>query len=255
MKSKLSLALLASLAITAGFAAASAQIREPDLDLAAIRAQAKAQASDAEALAAEARRRAEAVTEQAKATAQDGADNGARFTAAAKSGANQPDDSQAFDFDRMIADAGEMAEAELAGQPRLIVFASTSMPKAALAAMIADVGKAGGVVVLRGFPQGSAKRLTAALAPIAQESEAIEHVGIDPRLFRAFGIEVVPTYIVAASDFELCDGFDCTTNVPPHDRMSGNVTLAHVLETFAQGNGPGARIAAQHLTRLRGEQP
>ena len=160
------------------------------------------------------------MTEQAKATAQDGADNGARFTAAAKSGANQPDDSQAFDFDRMIADAGEMAEAELAGQPRLIVFASTSMPKAALAAMIADVGKAGGVVVLRGFPQGSAKRLTAALAPIAQESEAIEHVGIDPRLFRAFGIEVVPTYIVAASDFELCDGFDCTTNVPPHDRMS-----------------------------------
>jgi len=255
MKSKLSLAMLASLAITAGLAAASAQVHEPDLDLAAIRAHAKAQANDAEALASEARRRAEAVTEQAKATAQDGADNGARYTAAAQAAAAKPDDSQTFDFDRMIADAGEMTEAELAGQPRLIAFASTSMPRAALAAMIADVGKAGGVVLLRGFPQGSAKRLTAALAPIAQDSAYLEHVGIDPRLFRVFGVEVVPTYVVAASDFALCDGFDCTSAVPPHDRMSGNVTLAHVLETFANGNGPGARIAAQHLARLQGEQP
>jgi len=255
MKSKLSLAMLISLAMTAGFAAASAQVHEPKLDLAAIRAKAKAQTSDAEALAAEARRRAEAVTEEARRAAEDGADNGARYTAAAKVRASKPDDSQAFDFDRMIADAGEMAEADLAGQLRLIGFASTSMPKAALAAMIADVGKAGGVVVLRGFPQSSAKRLTAALAPIAQDSADLEHVGIDPRLFRAFGIEAVPTYVVAASDFELCDGFDCSTTVPPHDRMSGNVTLAHVLETFAQGNGPGARIAAQHLARLGGDRP
>lgn len=255
MKSKLSLAMLASLATVTGLAAASAQVHEPELDLAAIRAKAKAQASDAEALAAEARRRAEAVTEQTKATAQDGADNGARFTAAARASTSKRDDSQAFDFDRMIADAGEMAAADLAGQPRLIAFASTSMPRAALAAMIADVGKAGGVVVLRGFPQGSAKKLTAALAPIAEDSTNLEHVGIDPRLFRAFNIEAVPTYVVAASDFALCDGFDCSTNVPPHDRMSGNVTLAHVLETFVQGNGPGAGIASQHLARLTGEQP
>ena len=40
MTNKLSLALLASLALTAGFAAASAQVSEPDLDLARIRAQA-----------------------------------------------------------------------------------------------------------------------------------------------------------------------------------------------------------------------
>lgn len=246
---------LASVAAMTGFAAASAQVHEPELDLAAIRAKAKAQASDAEALAAEARRRAEQVTDQARQAAEGAADNGARYTAAAEASGGKPDDSQAFDFDRMIADAGGMAEAELSGQPRLIAFASTSMPKAALVAMIADVGKAGGVVVLRGFPQGSTKRLTAALAPIAQESEAIEHVGIDPRLFRAFGVEAVPTYVVAASDFDLCDGFDCSANVPPHDRMSGNVTLAHVLETFAQGHGPGARIAAQHLARLHGKRP
>lgn len=255
MKSKLSLAMLGSLAMIAGFAAASAQVREAELDLATIRAKARAQASDAEALAAEARRRAKQLTEQARATAEDGAENGARYNAAAKAAAGTTDDSKAFDFDRMIVDAGALAEADLAGQPRLIAFASTSMPKATLAAIIADVGKAGGVVVLRGFPQGSAKRLTAALAPIAEDSTNMDHVGIDPRLFRAFRIEAVPTYVVAASDFALCDGFNCATTVPPHDRMSGNVTLAHVLETFAGGNGPGARIAAQHLARLTGEQP
>jgi len=32
--------------------------------------------------------------------------------------------------------------------------------------------------------------------------------------------------------------------------MLGNVTAAHALETFEQGGGPGARIAAQHLARL-----
>jgi type-F conjugative transfer system pilin assembly protein TrbC len=108
-----------------------------------------------------------------------------------------------------------------------------------------------GVVVLRGLPGGSAKTLTAALAKIADDGGKLDAVGIDPRLFRAFGIEAVPTYVVTSSDFDLCDGFDCRTQVPPHDRMSGNVSVSYALETFAQGGGPGALLASQHLSRLR----
>ena len=45
------------------------------------------------------------------------------------------------------------------------------------------------------------------------------------------------------------------TAVPPHDRMSGNVSAAYALETFARGGGPGALIAAQHLARLERPAP
>ena len=117
------------------------------------------------------------------------------------------------------------------------------------------VWAAGGVIVLRGLPQNSAKVLTAALSKVARPGEDLASVGIDPRLFRAFGIEAVPTYVVTSSDFDLCDGFDCRTQVPPHDRMSGNVSAAYALETFARGGGPGALLAAQHLARLERQVP
>ena len=86
---------------------------------------------------------------------------------------------------------------------------------------------------------------------VAAEGGKLDAVGIDPRLFRAFGVEAVPTYVVSSSDFDLCDGFDCRTQVPPHDRMSGNVSVSYALETFAQGGGPGALLASQHLSRLQ----
>ena len=56
------------------------------------------------------------------------------------------------------------------------------------------------------------------------------------------------------ADFSPCDGFACTDQVPPHDRISGNVNVAHVLETFSAGHGPGAALAANHLVRLEGER-
>ena len=111
-----------------------------------------------------------------------------------------------------------------------------------------------GVVVFRGFPGNSVKQFTGALARVVPAGGS-NAVGIDPRLFRAFAVTTVPTYVVTSTDFDLCDGFDCTTAVPPHDRMSGNVSAAYALETFARGGGPGALIAAQHLARLERPAP
>lgn len=237
-----------SLATAAAFAAA-AQTAEPELDLEAIRARAQSQAGEADALAAQARARAEAVVEEARASAAQAQTHGKAYASQVRRPA-AADPGKVFDFDAMVADAGAMATGQMGAAPRFVAFASLSMQPQALRQLIDDMGRAGGVVVLRGFPQGSAKAFTAALSRIAHEGEALNAVGIDPRLFRAFGIEAVPTYVVAGSDFDLCDGFDCRTQVPPHDRMSGNVTVAHALETFARGGGPGARIAAQHLARL-----
>jgi type-F conjugative transfer system pilin assembly protein TrbC len=91
-----------------------------------------------------------------------------------------------FDFDKMVADAGDMARDGLGEAPRFIAFASLSMPAQALRQMMDDVTRAGGVVVFRGLTKGSAKVMTEALGKVLGPGERMDGVGIDPRLFRAF---------------------------------------------------------------------
>lgn len=254
MKAALRALGIACAAAAAAAGGALAQTAAPEIDLAAIRARAAEQSEDAEALAARARERAKQVTSEASASAEQAEANGHRYTSAAQQHPSAGD-TATFDFDRMVADAGQMAKGGMGEAPRFIAFASLSMPPAALRQMLQDVTHAGGVVVFRGLTQGSAKIMTAALTAVTGPGERMDGVGIDPRLFRAFGISEVPAYVVTSSDFDLCFGFDCTSAVPPFDRMSGNVTAEYALRTFASGGGPGARIAAQHLARLGGDTP
>ena len=172
------LLVIASITGASAMAGAAAQTSEPELDLEAIRARAKVEASEADALAASARARAEAVLSQANDSAAEAQAHGKRYTEQAASSA-RPGSDDVFDFDKMVADAGTMASDGLGEAPRFIAFASLSMPPAALRAMADDVAKAGGVVVLRGLPGGSAKTLTAALAKIADDGGALDAVGID----------------------------------------------------------------------------
>lgn len=251
--SRLAPLALASLALTAGIGGAFAQAVDPGIDLAAIRERATRATDEADALAAAARQRAKAVRDEAAASADQGQANGSRFASEAKRAA--PANNATFDFDAMVSSAGTMAREGLGEAPRFIAFASLSMPPEALKAILADVPRAGGVVVFRGLTKGSAKAMTEGLTRVLSPGEKLDGVGIDPRLFRAFGIEAVPTYVVASSDFDLCSGFDCATPLPPFDKLSGNVTTRYALETIASGGGPGAKIAAQHLARLESTQP
>lgn len=246
-------ALLAGLAMTSALGGALAQSVPADIDIEAVRAEAARHAAEAETLAATARARAAALAAPAARTAEGGHANGARLTATARTVTGET--GSVFDFDTMVADAGVMAKAGLGEAPRFIAFASTSMPPAALKAMIDDVPRAGGVVVFRGLTRGSAQAMTAALSRVLTPGERHDGVGIDPRLFRAFGIDAVPAYVVASSDFDLCDGFDCSTSIPPFDRVSGNVTAAYALDTIAGGGGPGARLAAEYRARIEEQTP
>jgi conjugal transfer pilus assembly protein TrbC len=164
------LLVIASITGAAAMAGAAAQTSEPELDLEAIRARAKVEASEADALAASARARAEAVLSQANDSAAEAQAHGKRYTEQAASSA-RPGSDDVFDFDKMVADAGTMTSEGMGEAPRFIAFASLSMPPAALRAMIDDVAKAGGVVVLRGLPGNSAKALTAALAKSRKDGE------------------------------------------------------------------------------------
>ena len=56
--------------------------------------------------------------------------------------------------------------------------------------------------------------------------------------------------IAVSSDFDLCAGFSCKSDVPAYDRMTGNVTLRYVLETFVEARGPGAGVAGVALRNM-----
>jgi conjugal transfer pilus assembly protein TrbC len=130
-----------------------------------------------------------------------------------------------------------------------IAFASTAMPEESLKRMIADVSAAGGTVVFRGFLPDGSKSFMAQLQKLVSTQQSA-HVKIDPRLFRAFEIEDVPAYVALPSSFPLCDTPDCTSSPPDFDKISGNVTTAYALQTFADGAGPGAAVARTALAKL-----
>lgn len=230
---------------------ALAQSASGDLDLDAIRARASQHAGDAEALATAVRERADVLAEDARST-QDAAQ--ANRSAYVESVGTELSEGT-LDFDAMVRAQAQAEAASLSEGPRFIAFASLSMPPEALKALVRDMGRAGGVTVLRGFPQGDSEGFKKRLAAIWSNGSEAGSLGIDPRLFRAFAIKAAPSFVMLSTDFSPCDGFDCTSAVPPHDRIAGNVSVAHVLETFAEGGGPGAALARLHLARLERNRP
>ncbi len=154
-----------------------------------------------------------------------------------------------FDFDEMVAGAkAGMANPE--GAPLFIAFASLSMPEGSLAKLIEDTTKAGGVVVFRGFSAGNPQAFITGIRNVVDQAGA-SNVAIDPRLFRSFRVDRVPTYVALSSDFEPCDQLDCVTTPPPHDRIAGNVSVGYVLETFSNANGPGSPVSRVALANYR----
>ena len=240
---------LGLLTLTIGGIAAAQQQTGDSLDIEAIRENAKRHAGEAEALAANVRERAQNIAPEARALQNEARQYADRYRQSVETVPTNND--LPFNFDAMIRDHAKAEQAAFKGTPRFIAFASLSMPAASLKALLRDMSDAGGVVVLRGFPEGDAAKFKTRLAALWDSGEAADGLGIDPRLFRAFNVTAAPTFVMASSDFEPCDGFDCTSIVPPFDRMTGNVSVAHVLERFASGGGPGAQLAGLHLKRLK----
>jgi len=102
-------------------------------------------------------------------------------------------------------------QAEGQKYPDLLIFVSFSMPFESLKALNLQTQKHGGKLVFRGLVGGSFKEMTQKLKGFEVE------VLIDPTLFRKHQVESVPTFI------------------QNEDRMSGNVSLNHVLKTFKGG--------------------
>ncbi|MGN5376440.1 MAG: type-F conjugative transfer system pilin assembly protein TrbC [Kocuria rhizophila] len=238
------LLLACSLAAVGGYQAFGQTVEGIDLDAAKRRAE--AMRPDLEAFVAQVQTRGDAFREEAIAV-RDKANTNA--VALAKADLPKGYDG-AVDFDEIIKGASANAANARGEAPQLIVFASLSMPPQALRRLIADTAKAGGVVVFRGFPNNSMRAFSEALGKVVNDRDQLANVGIDPRLFRAFDVQAVPAYVAVSSDFDLCSGLSCKSEVPAYDRMTGNVTLRYVLELFAEARGPGAGVAGVALRNM-----
>lgn len=234
---------------TAGITALLAQTIG-GVDIQAIKRRGAGLEADAAAFVDHIKDRGDAFREDALAVQQGGTD--AMRKIAATDIPHGPDG--VIDFDAIVSGAAANLNGTTGEAPQFIAFASLSMPPASLKQMVRDTAKAGGIVVFRGFPRNSMKAFSTELAKVV-DAQDFASIGIDPRLFRAFDVQEVPTYVAVSSDFDPCSGFHCTTPVPPYDRMTGNVTVRYALERFVEGNGPGARIAAVALGSLGQSRP
>ena len=245
-----SLLLLGAIVTLGGVGTVLAQTQVDGLDLEAINKAAQAHARDLSQFVEE------VLGHQAKANAQQAEDLDdlvasahAKVQAAAAARSTATPSGSAIDLDALVADAGRSMAPSAHAAPMFIAFASLSMPPESLKRMIADVSKAGGMVVFRGFSPAGPKPFMAALHEAVGDAGSA-HISIDPRLFRTYGIETVPTYVAASTSFDLCSGEDCASSPTPYDRIAGNVTTRYALETIAQGNGAGAPVARAALANL-----
>lgn len=224
---------------------------ETGVEINRLREEAKALHGEVGDFAREVQRRGEDAREDALAV-RDGADRNLEDAQAIFDG--QQAGEGEFDIKDITAEASKVRKGGMGGAkgPAFIAFASMSMPPAALRQMAKDVTAAGGFMVFRGFPNNDAKQFAQALTKVFDKGQSTGNIGIDPRLFRAFHIEAVPTYVVTTNEIDLCDGLACVSEVPPHDRLEGNVTSTYALETIAQGGGPGASAARIYLKKVEG---
>lgn len=241
--------LLAGLAIAAlSVGAALAQTTVDGLDLEAIDKRAKAGAADLSQFVDQ------VLHTQGKANAEQRAsieNMVATATSKVASVKAVPDAgiSDGVDLDGLVAQAGQAVKPDTHAAPMFIAFASLSMPEDSLKRLIADVTRAGGMVVFRGFSASGGRAFMDQLRKVVSQGDAAR-ISIDPRLFAAYRIDAVPTYVAASTSFELCSGPDCISAPTPFDRLAGNVTTRFALETIVDGHGPGAPVATRALANL-----
>ncbi len=131
----------------------------------------------------------------------------------------------------------------------LMAFASFAMPPASLKRLIADVAKVGGVVVLRGFKDGSIKSSSAAIADLQVDAGAVQ---INPNAFTQYRVAAVPAIVLVAPDSgDTLDAEGCALPAS-FVKVAGDVTLAHAVAEIEKRSAPFRDQAAGYGRRLAG---
>lgn len=126
--------------------------------------------------------------------------------------------------------------------PQLLVFISLAMPEGSLRRLAADAPRVGAVLVLRGLEGGSMIKTAARIRQLGGAGKV--SIQIDPKVFLRFGIEQVPTMILArdVAATSPCQERGCAAP-EGYVAVAGDVTLAHALDHVARSAPRFAREA------------
>ena len=132
----------------------------------------------------------------------------------------------------------------------LYIFVSTSMPKPLLKSYLHEANKYGGVLVLKGLPQGSFKELTKFVIDLTGNNgdlqEIAANIQIDDEAYDRFNITSVPSIVVTVEE-------EYIPNQTPHiiyDKITGNVGVKYALERFER-SGQLYKKAAEVLNEAK----
>lgn len=128
--------------------------------------------------------------------------------------------------------AGLGLPADGSSRPSVYVFVSFSMPKASLRSLIEQGELAGVPIVLRGLVNNSVEDTMHRVQSLYKEGETQESGAvIDPTLFERFGVNQVPTVVVAQYAAGACTPEACPT--PGYVKIAGDVPLRYTLDRIA----------------------
>lgn len=206
---------------------------------------------------------AEAVVEQSLKAAQTGMERYRDLGETLRRRADDiADESLARSRDEMLQFLGIDPQADTS----LYYFVSYNMPLPMLRAYAIEAMWAGGTLVLRGVPPGKtlAQFVSEDLRELVYDKGAAAAISIDPRLFDAYEVQLVPSIVFTTQRKNLeCMGRNPVTfpyrgrtlsydTCPPADparywKMTGAVTTDYALREFIDA---GASAARPHLTAL-----
>lgn len=136
-----------------------------------------------------------------------------------------------------------------ATEPRLIVFISLAMPQATLARLAEQAARARAQLVLRGLSEGSLPRTAVRIQQLIGSRPVA--VQIDPRVFDRYGIQRVPSFVLARPgvDDTACGEQQCAIS-DGHAVVAGDVSLDYALAHIQHSAPALAKDAGRFRARL-----
>ena len=146
--------------------------------------------------------------------------------------ANRDRESMLNSFKEIMEQPGfdqELKQQVLNPRPSLQVFVSSGLPKSMLKSYAREARRYGGVLVLRGLPDGSMHKLTDLVMEISEEETAA--MQIDDEAFSTLEIKRVPAIVLSQPSTIFTDKNQADV-VAKFDKITGSITIKAALELF-----------------------
>lgn len=152
------------------------------------------------------------------------------------------------DMDALLARYDELGMVPQADGEQLLVFISSSVPKASLRLLARQAAAVGAPLVLRGVVGDSFPATAEFMRDVYGDGEPRARAMIDPTLFSRFDVRHAPAFVLVPSGACIAGVRNCPDSTPVHAHVAGDVTLDYALDFIARTrSGSEFRATATHL--------